>query len=297
MQNIGERLNIFLNQNQLKLTLIDVGARGTLQDIWKPLTSNLNVIGFEPDQDEYKKLVSRNSKNKYFNTALSNKREELTLFITKDPSCSSLFKSNLEYIRIFEPQNWESKITVSKQNIQCERLDALINYDVDYIKIDTQGFELNILKGAESLLVNQHPIVSCEAWCTEVYSNAPKFNEIINYMNSLGYEVFDLETAASWKYRTDKKVVSRKRKIGFEILFVKSYEKINVIDDKSLKRHLLILEYLGYRDYAIFLDSFFKLELDDYLYKNNKMLSEFLKGKLNTILYYLNKLNSFPSFR
>ena len=64
MLNISTRLNSFLVNSQLKLTLIDIGARGDVQNIWKPLIPNLKIIGFEPDQDEYKKLVSRNSKNK-----------------------------------------------------------------------------------------------------------------------------------------------------------------------------------------------------------------------------------------
>ena len=72
---------------------------------------------------------------------------------------------------------------------------------------------------------------------------------------------------------------------------------LSINNRESLKKHVLILEYLGYRDYAIFLDSLFQLNLNSYLLKNNKMFSEFFKGKLNTILYYLNKLNLFPSYR
>jgi len=297
MVRISNRLNAFLKKNQINLTLIDVGARGEVQPIWKPLKSNLKIIGFEPDKEEYNNLVFKNPKSKYFNIALSNKREEQKLFITKDPSCSSLFKPNLGYIRIFESHNWESKKIVSTVTIPCERLDVLFDDEVDYIKIDTQGSELKILMGAEKILINQHPIVSCETWCSKIYDNAPNFNEVINYMASLGYEVFDLETAASWKYNGQKKVVSRKRKIGFEVLFVKFHERLDINNKKRIIRHSLILEYLGYRDYSIFLDSLFKLNLKTYLLKNDKMFSEFFKGKLNTILYFINKLNLFPSFR
>jgi len=297
MLRICDRLNAFAKKNKITFTLIDVGARGEIQPIWKPIMGNLKIIGFEPDEKEFKSLVFNNPNNKYFNIALSNKNEIKKLFVTSDPSCSSLYKPNFDYIKIFEPNNWLSRKIVSTQEIKCERLDLLYSDEVDYIKIDTQGSELKILMGAEEILVNQHPIVSCETWCSKIYDKAPNFNEIVNYMTSLGYELFDLETAASWKYNGHKKVVSRKRKIGFEVLFVKSYETLNAINNQSLKRHVLILEYLGYRDYAIFLDTFFELGLKDYFLKNDKMVSEFFKGKLNTILYYLNKLNLFPSFR
>lgn len=297
MLRISDRLNTFLKNNEIILTLIDVGARGEVQSIWKPLMSNLKIIGFEPDEEEFKNLVFKNPKNKYFNIALSDKNEAQKLFITNDPSCSSLYKPNFDYIKIFEPINWVSKKIVSTVDLKCERLDLLYSDEVDYIKIDTQGSELKILMGAEEILVNQHPIVSCETWCSEIYENAPNFNQIINYMDSLGYEIFDMETAAAWKFNCKVKVVSRKRKIGFEVLFVKSHMNLSINNRESLKKHILILEYLGYRDYAIFLDSLFQLNLNSYLLKNNKIFSEFFKGKLNTILYYLNKLNLFPTYR
>ncbi|MBU79565.1 MAG: hypothetical protein CMD29_05530 [Flavobacteriales bacterium] len=297
MVKISSRLNDFLKRNQIKLTLIDIGARGEIQKIWKPLVSNLKIIGFEPDKEEFNKLVVENPKKKYFNTALSNKREKSKLFITKDPSCSSLFKSHIENINVFESHNWESKRLVSTQNIQCDRLDELFDGEVDYIKIDTQGSELKILMGAEKTLINYHPIVSCETWCTEVYKDAPKFNEVINYMDKLGYEVFDIETAASWKYISPNKVFSRKRKIGFEILFVKSHTNLDINHKKRILKHSLILEYLGFRDYSIFLDSLFELNLNKYFLKNNNMFSEYIKARFNTILYFINKLNLFPSYR
>ena len=40
MLRISDRLNTFLKKNEIILTLIDVGARGEVQSIWKPLMSN-----------------------------------------------------------------------------------------------------------------------------------------------------------------------------------------------------------------------------------------------------------------
>lgn len=297
MLRISDNLNVFAKQENITFTLIDVGARGDVQSLWKPIIGNLKIIGFEPDKEEYENLIQKHPTNKYFNIALSDDNEVQKLFITSDPYCSSMYEPNTHYIKNFQLQNWISKEVVSIEDVKCERLDLLYEDEVDYIKIDTQGSELKILMGAEKILVSQYPIVSCETWCSEIYKKTPNFNEIVNYMSSLGYEVFDLETAASWKYNSIKKVISRKRKIGFEILFVKFYKNIDSVDGKRLKRHLLLLEYLGYRDYAIFLDNFFELGLKNYFLKNNKIFSELLKGKLNVILYYLNKLNLFPSFR
>jgi len=296
---LSKSLNRFLESNQIHLTLVDIGARGEIQKIWNPLKNNIKFIGFEPDKDAYSVLNSSNKKNKneYYNVALSERNEEKKLFVTKDPFCSSLYKPNIEKIKIYESQNWKTKTVQHEINISCTKLDYVINSCIDYIKIDTQGSELNILKGAEKTLLEQNPIVTCETWCTEVYRNAPMFNHIINYMVSLGYEVFDIETAAAWKYGNSSRIISRKRKIGFEVMFVKSHSKLNNNDKESLIKHSLLLDYLGFRDYALFLDSQFSLNLNAYLTKNNKMFTEYIIGRLNTILYFLNKLNLFPSYR
>ena len=296
---LSKSLNRFLECNQINLTLVDIGARGEIQKIWNPIKNNIKFIGFEPDQDAFNALISINKKNrnKYYNVALSEKIEEKKLFVTKDPYCSSLYEPNIEGIKIYESSNWKTKTVQNEINISCTKLDSLIDCCVDYIKIDTQGSELNILKGAEKILLDQNPIVTCETWCTEVYRNAPMINHIIDYMASLGYEIFDIETAAAWKYENSSKIISRRRKIGFEVLFVKSFAELNKNNKESIIKHSLLLDYLGFRDYALFLDSQFSLNLNAYLTKNNKIFTEYLKGKLNTVLYFLNKLNLFPSYR
>ena len=68
--NISKRLNTYLKNHHINLTIIDVGARGEIQPIWKPLKSNLKVIGFEPDKEEYENLKLNNKSNTYFNVAL-----------------------------------------------------------------------------------------------------------------------------------------------------------------------------------------------------------------------------------
>ena len=45
------------NQILLKpITLVDVGFKGDVQEKWLVLKENLNIIGFEPNKEEYDRL-------------------------------------------------------------------------------------------------------------------------------------------------------------------------------------------------------------------------------------------------
>ncbi|MGB7401731.1 MAG: FkbM family methyltransferase [Arcobacter sp.] len=59
------------------------------------------------------------------------------------------------------------------------------------IKIDVQGFELEVLKGANSLLVDTEVIV-LEVSLFQFYKNSPTFVETINFMNDRGFSVYDI---------------------------------------------------------------------------------------------------------
>lgn len=68
--------------------------------------------------------------------------------------------------------------------VQCITLDSLFNKasNVSSIKIDVEGGELDVLKGASTLIQRNHPLVIAEAltWMDEV--------KIKGFMKSLGYD-------------------------------------------------------------------------------------------------------------
>jgi hypothetical protein len=59
------------------------------------------------------------------------------------------------------------------------------------IKIDTQGYELQVLKGASGLL---HRVVAMqlELSLVALYEGAPTFSEMLSYMQSIGFEIFNI---------------------------------------------------------------------------------------------------------
>ena len=72
-----------------------------MQDKWKALEDNLKIIGFEPNEEEYARLVEEDSKNTIFNTALWNEKQEINFYITKADKLCSCLKPNNEVLSDF----------------------------------------------------------------------------------------------------------------------------------------------------------------------------------------------------
>ena len=91
----------------------------------------------------------------------------------------------------------------SELNVKQKRLDDYSFDDVDYIKIDVEGHELNVLKGAVKTIERCKPIIVIEQnRVTERYGKGNKF-DAKNFLISLGYEVvaFDMAYDYILKYK------------------------------------------------------------------------------------------------
>lgn len=85
---------------------------------------------------------------------------------------------------------------VDKEVVSVERLDkiatTLLSGDEKiYLKVDTQGYEMEVLKGATGL-IDRIVALQLELSLTSLYANAPLALEMLAFVDSLGYEVFGM---------------------------------------------------------------------------------------------------------
>ena len=87
--------------------------------------------------------------------------------------------------------------------IECDTLSSCLNKikinNLDYLKIDTQGAELEVLKGIGSfrpLLIKQ------EVQLFPMYKNIPSWTEIVDLLSKLGYMISDWREIGSHVTRT-----------------------------------------------------------------------------------------------
>jgi len=288
----------FVKNNGLIFNYIDVGARGDISSPWLELENDSLIVGFEPDTREAKRLNKKFNYRKYFDIALWSKKTSKDVYINEWESTSSMYKPNTDFISNFESRHWEGRVVKFTTNVQCDTLDNILDNNIapNFIKIDTQGAELEILKGSKELLDSYAPMVTCETWCAEVYKNAPLMHEVIAYMNSLGYQVFDMEIAAAWRH--GKNSNSKRKAIGYEVLFVKTEITDLLHNNKEyFLKFILLLELYGYRDYAIYLltntkDNFFD-DIKEKLQKNEKNEMSTFNKVMNKVINSINKVIKF----
>ncbi|MCZ4221795.1 FkbM family methyltransferase [Pedobacter rhodius] len=93
---------------------------------------------------------------------------------------------------IFEEDN---KTNAKVEHIELNLLDEVAfnaGFETaDLIKLDTQGSELEILKGGEKVLQTAQ-LVLVEVSLLQIYKGAPLVDEVINFMKDRGFVLYDI---------------------------------------------------------------------------------------------------------
>lgn len=144
--------------------IFDVGGNeGESIDFFSNLFANPTIYSFEPEKQSYLKLIKKYGKNKeikLFNLAFGNKKEELKLKINIKSSTSTFSKINPQskYYNlkslILNPN--KNHTFLGEEKAQVEKIDNFFNEKkidtIHILKIDTEGFELNVIEGAKETL-------------------------------------------------------------------------------------------------------------------------------------------------
>tara|TARA_B100001989_G_C24544739_1_gene469973 strand:- start:471 stop:1418 length:948 start_codon:yes stop_codon:yes gene_type:complete len=193
LQNFTKILDELLGAN--KIIALDIGAQGGFNSdnfFSKKYTKYFQDILFEPIETEAKKIS--NSK-KVINKGLWSSKETKKLYVLENRlGSSSMYKPDMENfdlhnLRKDEYKNYEvTKIL----NVECDRLDNSLKeidiLNIDYLKIDTQGAEFEIIKG----IGEYRPLlIKIELHIFSMYKNVPDWSKVLNLMSELNYVAID----------------------------------------------------------------------------------------------------------
>ena len=184
--------------------MLDVGARGGMTQPWRWLAKLglVKIIGFEPDVNEAKRLNEKYPFIKVLPIALGNEEKEVPFYITESPHCASCLRPNYELLNRYRLNN--DFIITRTINIQTRSIDNLIQEGIlsppNYIKIDVQGLEYKILKGAEKALANSIVGIELETHLKQIYSGENIFYDIVTYLDKFNFFLCEFRPQGEKKF-------------------------------------------------------------------------------------------------
>jgi len=174
-----------------RLTLVDVGAAGAPLDVGA-VSALCDVHAIEPREDAPVTDEHRFAKLYRHNIGLAGVGGRHRLHITSEPTASSLRRPNIAVAKRYE--NNSTFDVVAESEIECMTLaDFAVKNEIahiDFIKLDTQGTELEILRGAQGFL-DRVSIIRTEVEFVDLYEGQGLFDDIVSELSSRGFRFVD----------------------------------------------------------------------------------------------------------
>jgi len=151
-----------------------------------------NLIVFEPQKVPFQKLSAVVESVGFdnvtlINKALGNSCKSVEMTCNDDGLCSSIL--NPKHVL----EQYPNIVFNRKETVEMVTMDSVIpeDHNFNFLNMDTQGYELEVLKGAQKTL-EKIDCVYTEVNNTEVYENNALIEEIDQYLQK--YDMIRVET-------------------------------------------------------------------------------------------------------
>ena len=248
------------------MSFIDIGARDGVHSIVQPFSQFTSVIGFEPDPDECRAIVEalkstdvQYAKARMEPIGLAGKLGKAVLHRISAATNDSLRRPNKSYVDRYKMLKWreigESVVDVSTIDHVIFDLNKEDKTAGEFIKIDTQGTELEILRAGERTLEERCVALISEISFCELYVDQGLFSELEQYLRGMGFVFygFDLFRLRSCNQLNKKTNWSRERMIQADAIFFKdplentgSTNRISKRQSSCLIVAAVLLEYFEF---------------------------------------------------
>ncbi len=175
-------------------TVIDVGANvGQYAQRLRAAGLDLPIVSIEPGKETHAKLVEAAANDPIWTVAprmaISDTRGSAPLNVNRRSDMSSLKPMTDATLTAF-PKAKPATI----EEVRTERLDEILDDLVKpcgkpvFLKIDTQGCEAEVIRGAKRVL-NRIVAIQLEMSLTPLYVGEPSYLELLNELDRLGYDL------------------------------------------------------------------------------------------------------------
>jgi FkbM family methyltransferase len=188
-EDAKEKLYSFIKPG---MTVLDIGTNMgvTALHFSQRVGTTGKVIGFEPDKINYDKATTNIALNNFKNIVvenigLGNENTTMKLYLVNDENrgMNRILTSTVPYPFI------EIPVRVLDDFIKEHPLKK-----IDLIKIDVEGFEMNILQGATSIIKQYRPILFIELDDNNLKAHGHSAKDLISFVKAFDYEIIHSET-------------------------------------------------------------------------------------------------------
>ncbi len=170
-------------------TVVDIGAnRGQFALVARRHYPDAKIVAFEPLQEPaaiFRRVFSSDRAVVLHEVAIGPEEKDMTIHVSSQDDSSSLLPITALQSRLF-PGTGE----IEKRNVQVRRLDGVLKQaDIaqpSLLKIDVQGFEMQVLEGCRALLpAFSHAYVECSF--VELYAGQALAHEVVSFLEQSGF--------------------------------------------------------------------------------------------------------------
>ena len=224
---------------EARVKVVDVGARGGAIKELIRFAPFIHYVAVEPEQKARNQL---NFEAPWQNVttvpnALGLAEGKATLHVTKQPGMSSLLLPNPNVVERYPSA--DAFQVVDRQEVDLTALDKAADQfgfrEACFLKLDTQGTELDILKSGHWMLKNFLIGIAVEVSFQEFYQNQPLFSEVDEFLRDNGFRIFELDRALSRRRNLSATLFSKREIIWAHALYLK--EPTEIINSSYIKRN------------------------------------------------------------
>lgn len=247
---------------KIKFTLLEVGALkvdSQKEPFYKllDLFPESRIIGFEVDEAvcEDMNLKAREGIH-YYPVALGERHEKRPFFITQHPMCSSLYRPNEDLIGLYH--NFDVAKLKNEIEIDTISLDHFFEEnkigELDFIKIDIQGAELDVFRGGVQVLKDVMAIVS-EVEFVPHYENQPLFGDVCSFLsehNFMFHKFLGLAGRALKPTILNNDLNYASQHIWSDAVYFHHVKKMDILTDQQLLKLSILACIYGSPDMSYF---------------------------------------------
>lgn len=237
-----------------KFTYIDCGSSGDSSNLLLKNFKDACYVGFDPGLKEVSSIGDRSI---CFPVAVANETKQMEFHRTKNPNCSSFFKPDHEFLSVFEAMDnfFEVKDVITLQTVSLdEYLPKNGVTDIDFIELDTQGAELEILQGCEGFLRSNIMGARVEVEFARMYIGQPLFGDVDSFFRRLGFQLFDLDRYHLKRASSPAGIMSREQLVWGQAIYLRDFRLFSAEPERlkqKLSKLAIIASHYGFHSYAV----------------------------------------------